>query len=92
MSLGLAELSCQERLDEVPGDRRSDGPAAHAEDVQVIVLDTLSGREMVVDQLSAVPGTLLAQTDAPTPLPQIATPRSTFPPATAWASGTTKSG
>jgi hypothetical protein len=39
-----------------------------------------------------MPRTLLAQTDAPTPLPQIATPRSTFSATTAWASGITKSG
>ena len=38
------------------------------------------------------PGILLAQTEAPTPLPQTATPRSTVPAATAWASGMTKSG
>src|SRR5258705_10421062 len=37
-------------------------------------------------------GTLLAQIEAPTPLPQTATPRSTVPAATAWASGMTKSG
>src|SRR5256885_6866098 len=38
------------------------------------------------------PGTLLAQIEAPTPLPQTATPRSIVPAATASASGTTKSG
>jgi len=37
------------------------------------------------------PGSLFAHTEAPTPLPQIATPRSTFPAATARANGTTKS-
>ena len=36
-----------------------------------------------------IPGTLFAQTDAPTPLPQIATPRSTVPATTARARGTT---
>jgi hypothetical protein len=35
---------------------------------------------------------LLAQTAAPTPLPQTAAPRSTVPAATEWASGITKSG
>ena len=53
VSLGLAELGGQERLDEVPGHGRSHGPAAHAEDVHVIVLDALPGREMVVDQRGA---------------------------------------
>src|SRR5208282_6197620 len=51
--LCLAELGCKERLDQVPGHGRSHCPAAHTEDIHVIVLDTLSGREMVVDQRSA---------------------------------------
>ena len=38
------------------------------------------------------PATLLAQMDAPTPLPQSATPRSTCPAATALASGMTNPG
>jgi hypothetical protein len=38
-----------------------------------------------------MPGILLAQTQAPTPLPQIATPRSISPAATARANGATKS-
>src|SRR5262249_31167859 len=38
------------------------------------------------------PGILLAQTSAPTPLPQTAMPRSTCPAETARASGITKSG
>src|SRR5262249_6093544 len=37
------------------------------------------------------PGILFAQIEAPTPLPQMATPRSSVPAATAWASGMTKS-
>ena len=36
-----------------------------------------------------MPFSLFAHTDAPTPLPQIATPRSTVPATTARASGTT---
>jgi hypothetical protein len=36
-----------------------------------------------------MPFTLLAHTDAPTPLLQIATPRLSLPATTAWASGTT---
>ena len=51
--LGLAELGRQERLDEIPGDRRPHRPAAHAEDVHVIVLDALPGREVIVDQAGA---------------------------------------
>ena len=50
MPLGLTELGSQERLYEIPGYRGSHGSSAHAKNVHVIVLDTLPGREMVVDQ------------------------------------------
>src|SRR5262249_22969353 len=50
VSLGLAACGGQERLDEVPGDGWPYGPAAHTQDVQVIVLDPLPGREVVVDE------------------------------------------
>jgi hypothetical protein len=53
MPLGLAEPGSQKCLDQVPGYGRSHGPAAHANDVHVIVLDALPSREMVVHQPSA---------------------------------------
>src|SRR5499427_9405739 len=53
VSLGLAECGGQECLDEVPGDGWPYGPAAHTQDVQVIVLDPLPGREVVVDERRA---------------------------------------
>lgn len=53
MPLGLAEFGGQERLDEIPGHRRSHRSSAHAKDVHVIVLDALLGREMVVNQAGA---------------------------------------
>ena len=53
MSFGPAEFGCQEGLDEVPSHSRPNGPATHAEDVHVIILDPLPGREMIVDQRSA---------------------------------------
>jgi hypothetical protein len=63
MSFGPAEFGCQEGLDEVPSHSRPNGPATHAEDVHVIILDSLPGREMIVDQRSADAGILLAQTE-----------------------------
>src|SRR5215472_6361245 len=48
VALGLTESCRQKRLDQVPGHRRSNGPAAHANNVHVIVLDPLPSREMVV--------------------------------------------
>ena len=92
MPLGATELGCQEGLHQVPGYCRSYGTATHADDVHMIVLDPLPGGEVVVNQAGADAGILLAQTAAPTPLPQMAIPRSTFPAATAWARGMTKSG
>src|SRR5260221_595509 len=50
VALVLTELSGQEGLNEIPGHRRSYSPSAHAKDVHMIILDTLPGREMVVDQ------------------------------------------
>src|SRR5688572_11111203 len=49
VSLVLAERGSQKRLDEVPGHGRSHRPAAHANNVHVIVLDPLPGREVVVN-------------------------------------------
>src|SRR6267142_3137896 len=53
MSLGLAEFGREKRLDEVPSNRRSHRPAAHAEDIQVIVFDSLAGREVIVNERGA---------------------------------------
>ena len=53
MPFGLAEPGGPERLDQIPGHGRSHGSSAHANDVHVIVLDALPGREMVVDQTGA---------------------------------------
>ena len=48
--LGLAEFGREERLDEIPSELNAHHPPAHAEDVHVIVLDTLPGGEVVLDQ------------------------------------------
>src|SRR5437016_4647371 len=53
VSLGLAECGGQECLDEVPGDGWPYGSASYTQDVQVIVLDPLLGREVVVDERRA---------------------------------------
>jgi hypothetical protein len=53
----------------------------------VVVFHALPGGEVVEDQTGFGAGTLLAQIDAPTPLPQTAMPRSTSPAATARARG-----
>ena len=50
MPLGLTEPGRQESLDEIPSYGRSHGPAAHTNDVHVVILDALPGREVVVDQ------------------------------------------
>src|SRR5262249_22395982 len=90
--LGLAELGPKERLDEVPGHGRPHGPAAHAEDVHVIVLDSLSGRAVIVDQSGSDARDLVGTdrgADAAAANRRAAVHLS---PTTAWASGRTKSG
>src|ERR1700746_925402 len=52
MSLRLTKPSVQKRLHEIPSPCWTHGPAAHTEDVHVVVLDTLSRRKMVVNQSS----------------------------------------
>src|SRR4030095_14831676 len=47
---GLTELSCQESLNKVPGQRRSYRAAAHANNIHVIIFYPLTSREMVFDQ------------------------------------------
>src|SRR5271165_5041136 len=59
MSFGLTELGGEEGLNKVPRHRRSHGPATQAEDVHVIVLHPLAGREMVMDQRGAHAGDLI---------------------------------
>jgi hypothetical protein len=46
---GLAVLGCEIGFNKAPGLFRSDGPSAHAQNVHVIVLDTLFGGEVIVD-------------------------------------------
>ena len=92
MPLGLAEPGCEKCVDQSFGHSRSYGPSAHADDVHMIVLNSLPGGEVIVNQSSAGAGNLVRAIAAPTPLPQIATSRYSFPAATARASGITKSG
>jgi len=49
----LAELGRQERPDQVPGDGRTHRSATHANDVEVIIFNSLPGGESVVDQSSS---------------------------------------
>ncbi len=48
-----AELACEKRLNEIPGDGGPNGAAAHTNDVHVVMLNPLLSRKVVVDQ----PGT-----------------------------------
>lgn len=93
MTLGATESRGEKCFDQFPGERLADHKTSQADHVQVVVLNPLPRGESFMDQAHArTPGTLLAATHAPTPLPQMATPRSTSPQATARAKGTTKSG
>jgi hypothetical protein len=74
----LVELGGQKSLRQVSSHFRSNSAPAHAQNIHVIVFDILSGREMIVNQQAWAPLILLAQTAAPTPLPQTARPRPFF--------------
>src|SRR5262245_15514846 len=50
MARGLTELGGQKYLNQVPGHLGSYGAPAHAQDIHVIILDTLFCREVIVDQ------------------------------------------
>jgi hypothetical protein len=49
VSFGLAEVGGEERLDQIPSDGWSHGPATHTENIHVIILDTLPRGEVVMD-------------------------------------------
>src|SRR5262249_24299403 len=53
MPVRLAVLRSQICLDKIPCHCRAHGPASHAEYVHVIIFDTLSSREVIVDESSA---------------------------------------
>jgi hypothetical protein len=46
----LTVLCFEKRLHEIPGDAGAHGATAHAEDVHMIVFDSLLGGEMIMDQ------------------------------------------
>src|SRR5262245_26526357 len=59
MTLRLTELRSQEGLNNVPGHHRARDSAAQTDDVHVIILHPLPGREMVSDQACARPRNLV---------------------------------
>lgn len=53
VAFGLAKSAGQEGLNQIPSYRRSHGPTAHADNIHVVILNPLLGREMVVDESGA---------------------------------------
>ena len=92
MPFGAAEFAGEECLDNLPGSLHSDNSAAQADHVHVVVFNALMRGKMIGDQGRPRPLILLMAMQAPTPLPHIATPRSTVPATTARARGIAKSG
>src|SRR5215207_8703166 len=58
MALRARELRGQEDVQQVGGQLRPDHPCTECDDVHIIVLDTLTGRERVVTQRTAYTGEL----------------------------------
>jgi hypothetical protein len=69
MPLGLAELGCEKCIDQVLGHSGSYGPSAHADDVHVVVLNSLLGGEVIVNQPGADPGNLVRADRGTDPAP-----------------------
>ena len=80
----LTETRRQKRLDEFQREAVADNSSAEA--------DALSAEKTSWISPARTPGILFAAMLAPTPLPQIAIPRSTSPDAIDLARGITKSG
>ena len=59
MSGGVTELGGDKRLHEIPGHARSDRAATDADNVHVVVFDSLHCRKMVMDQPGADPRDLV---------------------------------
>jgi hypothetical protein len=56
MPRGLAVFGREKGLHQVPSDGRADRPATHAKDIHVIILNTLAGRKVVMNQRGASAG------------------------------------
>jgi hypothetical protein len=67
VAFSLAVLCSQISLDKIPGYFGSNCPSTHAQNVHMIVLDSLSGREVIVNQRG------------PHPFHLIGADRSTYP-------------
>ncbi len=50
MPLGSTKLGCQECLNKIPGNFRTDRAPAHAQDVHVVILDALPGGKVIMNQ------------------------------------------
>jgi hypothetical protein len=77
MTLGAAELSGGKCFDQFPGECATDYEAPEADHVHIVIFDTLVCRKGFMNQAGPDLAIFFATTDAPTPLPQMATPRST---------------
>ena len=77
-------------IDERPGSGCRDDVLPHAQDLGVVVLHRAASRSCAV--AARTPGTLLAAMAVPTPVPQMRTPRSARPSATALATRKETSG
>ena len=59
VTISATRLRREKRLNQMPSDLRPDRPAAEAQDVEVVVLDALSSREMILQERRANIGDLV---------------------------------
>jgi hypothetical protein len=65
MPFSRTEFRLEERLDKVPGYGRPYRPPSNANNVDVIVFDSLASREMIVNQCRANTGNLIGTNRCP---------------------------
>jgi hypothetical protein len=53
VTLGMAELGSEESLHKVPRDGGADSPTTHANDIHIVVFDSLHGSEVIVNDRCA---------------------------------------
>jgi len=59
MAFGLAVLGGEEGLYQIPGDSRANRAATHTEDIHMIILHALPGREMIMNKTGTNTGYLV---------------------------------
>jgi hypothetical protein len=53
VAFGRTELACEKGLNQIPGHGWAHGPTAHTDDIHVVILNTLLGRKVIMNEPGA---------------------------------------